>query len=92
MSVNNDPAMADYFRDTAAGLFGRDHAVIVNHPSMCGEDFAFYLAERPGAFAWLGAALPQKDTWPLHSSRFDVDESILWRGSALLAQLALQFR
>ena len=92
MSVNNNPAMADYLRDTAADLFGRDHAVLVEHPSMCGEDFAFYLAEKPGAFAWLGTALPQKDTWPLHSSRFDVDESVLWRGSALLAQLALQFR
>lgn len=92
MSVNNDPAMADYLRDTAADLFGREHAVLVEHPSMCGEDFAFYLAEKPGAFAWLGTALPQKDIWPLHSSRFDVDESVLWRGSALLAQLALQFR
>lgn len=92
MSVNNDAAMADYLRDTAADLFGRDQAVMVDHPSMCGEDFAFYLAEKPGAFAWLGTAQPQKDTWPLHSSRFDVDESILWRGSALLAQLALQLR
>lgn len=92
MSVNNDPAMADYLRDTAADLFGREHAVLVEHPSMCGEDFAFYLAEKPGAFAWLGTALPQGKIWPLHSSRFNVDESILWRGSALLAQLALQFR
>jgi len=92
MSVNNDPAMADYLRDTAADLFGREHAVLMEHPSMCGEDFAFYLAEKPGAFAWLGTALPQGEIWPLHSSRFDVDESILWRGSALLAQLALQFR
>lgn len=92
MSVCNDPAMADYLHNTAVDLFGRDHAVIVDHPSMCGEDFAYYLAEKPGAFAWLGTALPQRETWPLHSCRFDVDESILWRGSALLAQLALQFR
>ena len=56
---------------------------------MCAEDFAFYLTEKPGAFAWLGTALPEEEAWPLHNCHFTAPEDILWRGAALLAQLAL---
>ena len=51
-SVMNDPKMTDYLLKTAASLFGADKAVTVAEPSMCAEDFAFYLTEKPGAFAW----------------------------------------
>lgn len=39
------------------------------------------LKEKKGAFVWLGTAKQDQDpVWPLHNSRFDVDEDILWRG------------
>lgn len=88
-SVMNDPQQADYLLKTAAELFGEDKAVRVEEPSMCAEDFAFYLTEKPGAFAWLGTALPDEEAWPLHNCHFTAPEDILWRGSALLAQMAL---
>ena len=88
-SVMNDPKMTDYLLKTAASLFGADKAVTVAEPSMCAEDFAFYLTEKPGAFAWLGTALPDEEAWPLHNCHFTAPEDILWRGAALLAQLAL---
>ena len=55
------------------------------------EDFSFYLREKEGAFVWLGTAQEGKTPWPLHNSRFDVDEDILWRGAALLAQTAIDY-
>ena len=56
------------------------------------EDFSFYLKEKKGAFVWLGTAKQDQDpVWPLHNSRFDVDEDILWRGSSLLAQTAIDY-
>ena len=88
-SVMNDPKQADYLLRTAAELFGQDKAVKVEEPSMCAEDFAFYLTEKPGAFAWLGTALPGEEAWPLHNCHFTAPEDILWRGAALLAQMAL---
>lgn len=91
MAVMNDEKMAAYLGARAADLFGKDHAVTIAEPSMCAEDFAFYLAEKPGAFAWLGTAKPQGEAYPLHNSRFDADEAILWRGAALLADLVLHF-
>ena len=61
-------------------------------PAMPAEDFSFYLKEKKGAFVWLGTAKPEQDpVWPLHNSRFDVDEDILWRGSSLLAQTAIDY-
>lgn len=91
MAVLNDPKMADYVHSTASSLFGGQYAVTVKKPSMCAEDFAFYLAERPGAFAWLGTAEAGAAVYPLHNCRFAADENVLWRGAALLAELALRF-
>ena len=60
---------------------------------MTAEDFAFYLEEVPGAFAWLGTqATDDAEFWPLHSSHYKSNEDALWRGAALLASLALNFK
>lgn len=91
MAVINDAKMMEYARKTAIKLFGEQQVCNVEYPSMCAEDFAFYLAEKPGAFLWLGTGEKDSENYPLHNSRFNIDEDILWRGAALLAQLALDF-
>ena len=83
---------AELIRNTAIKLFGKDDVVDVKLPAMPAEDFSFYLKEKKGAFVWLGTAKQDQDpVWPLHNSRFDVDEDILWRGSSLLAQTAIDY-
>jgi len=57
-------------------------------PMMGAEDFAILAREAPGAFLWLGAALP--DSREHHHPRFDIDESVLPIASALLAGMATQ--
>lgn len=42
-------------------------------PSMAGEDFAYYLLNKPGAFFFTGAS-PAKDVYPHHHPKFDFDE------------------
>lgn len=91
------PALVNHERDaalikkTAVSLFGEEDVVDVKNPAMPAEDFSFYLREKEGAFVWLGTAQEGKTPWPLHNSRFDVDEDILWRGAALLAQTAIDY-
>lgn len=91
------PALVNHEEDaalvkkTAAALFGEDHVADVQEPAMPAEDFSFYLKEKKGAFVWLGTAEEGKEAWPLHNCRFDVNEDILWRGAALLAQTALDY-
>lgn len=56
--------------------------------SLGGEDFAWYLAEVPGAFARLGVRAPGAAPVDLHQGRFDIDEAALEVGVAYTAALA----
>jgi amidohydrolase len=56
-------------------------------PSMAGEDFAFYLQHRPGAFVWIGnGAL--RDGAELHGPRYDFNDAILPVASSWMAEVA----
>lgn len=91
-ALQNDPAMAEYMLKEIESLFGQKNAVRLERPAMTAEDFAFYLTEKPGAFAWLGTQAPDDpDVWPLHSGRYQSNADALWRGSALLSSLVLDF-
>ena len=89
MPVLNDPDSVEKARQTVAKVFGDEAVYSDLSPSMCAEDFAFYLKDHPGAFLWLGTAKPEIPYYPLHNCRFQVDEDILHRGAALLAQIAI---
>jgi amidohydrolase len=56
-------------------------------PAMTGEDFAWYLQERPGAFVWIGNG-PADNGRGLHSSNYDYNDAILPAASAYLASVA----
>ena len=88
-SLQNHEANAAFMRKTYAKLFGAKSVVAPRYPSMTAEDFAFYVAEKPGAFGWLGTTPEGGTVWPLHSSHYAPDENVLWKGAALLAQMAI---
>jgi amidohydrolase len=81
----NTPAERDLAADavTSAGLpLRRDMA-----PAMTGEDFAWYLERRPGAFVWIGNG-PADNGRALHSSSYDYNDAILPAASGYLASVA----
>ncbi|HEY6430531.1 MAG TPA: amidohydrolase [Acetobacteraceae bacterium] len=53
-------------------------------PAMTGEDFSWYLAERPGAFVWIGNG----DSPELHNSGYDYNDAILPAAASYLAGVA----
>lgn len=88
--INNEQVTKE-----AAGLveaiYGPGH-VVSNRPlSLGGDDFAEYLLETPGAYAYLGTANPNRpDTQiPAHNGRFNVDEDALKMGTVLYSAYAL---
>lgn len=91
LSVVNNPEMAEVVRQSATKLFTEDVLYPLETPSMTGEDFSFYLQEKPGAFLWFGTAKDDEETYPLHNPKFNVNEDLLWRGSSLLYQIAVDF-
>jgi len=87
-AVVNDDAAAARVRATAARVFGAD-AVHEPPPIAAAEDFAYFLREVPGAFAFVGAGNSEAGiTAPHHSPAFDIDESVLPKGARLLAEIA----
>ncbi len=84
--TRNDPEAAALALRVAASLFGEERAVETAHPSMGGEDFAFFLEKLPGAYVWLGIG----DVSGLHTPQFAFDEEILPQGAALLTAIALE--
>ncbi len=56
--------------------------------TMVGEDFAYYLQKAKGALLTLGIYNEEKQViYPHHHPRFQVDESVLWRGTAVYSIL-----
>ena len=89
--VKSDPAVAGLVAASAMELFGRDGVCRIERPTMGGEDVAFFLRRTRGAFFALGTHNPEKGFRSLHHSPvFDVDESVLWRGTAVLCLAALR--
>lgn len=84
--VVNDPTVTRWVEEAVRPLIGGDRFVRAD-PSLLAEDFAFLAQAAPGAFFWLGAALPEPREH--HSPRFDADEAVLPLGAALLAQSAI---
>ncbi len=89
ISLINDPDMTEFMRDRAVDMFGEEGVYLPDEPSMAAEDFSFYLDKVPGSFGWLSCSKTESEA-PLHNSKFDPDPEILWKGSALFANMALK--
>ena len=91
--VVNDKLMAAFAADCAREVLGE--AQVIDHieaPNMGGEDFAYYLMKKPGAFMFLSSADHEKHTdVPHHNPHFNVDEDVLWKGSAVFVCIAERF-
>lgn len=82
----NDPAIIEHMMTVCRDAVGEDSTVWLDLPSMGGEDFAFYQELVPGAILRLGVGSDAAHRWPLHSSRFDIDERCLGVGARVLAR------
>ena len=84
----NDPKLAEFVMEIAKKL----GSVVEAEPTMGAEDFAFYLQKAPGVFIFLGIRNEEKGiVYPHHHPKFDVDESVLWKGTAMYSLLAYEF-
>jgi len=88
-AVVNDPEAVSRVRRHAALVVGAAK-VVEPAPMAAAEDFAYFLGQVPGAFAFIGAGnVARGITAPHHAPQFDIDESALPIGTELLARIAL---
>ncbi len=87
----NNPEAVRFARKVLSEMLG-EQRIIEAKPSMGGEDFAFYTRKIPGAFIILGTGNSEKGTdKPHHSPYFDVDEDVLYIGTAIHVALAYRY-
>ncbi|MBO8170399.1 MAG: amidohydrolase [Bacillaceae bacterium] len=88
-SVINDDKMNQIVMEVAEKVVGSDR-VIEAVPSMGGEDFSYYLTQKPGAYFFLGMG-GENARYPHHHPQFTIDESVMPIGVKMLTYSALQF-
>lgn len=91
--TKNDAEMVDRFLASARKILPPEDVHISTEDSMGGEDAGFFYQQVPGCFFRLYSAAPFADgeIYPAHSSRFVLDDSVLYRGTALFVQGALDY-
>ena len=82
-SMYNDPAVAAVIRNSTTALAGAE-ILEPGAPQMGAEDFAYMSRKAPGAMFMLGARIGE-DKRPHHTPVFDIDETVLPLGAAVLA-------
>ncbi len=85
----NDPEMARYVQRMASDLLGAEN-VKEAAVETGAEDFSFMAQAAPAAFFYLGAKLDERNRLH-HAPDFDIDESILPTGAALMAEAARKY-
>ena len=85
--------MAAFAADSAAKVVGSEKVLTqMKHPLMGSDDFSCCLEETPGAYLFLSSSNPEKGTdIDHHSCRFNIDEDVLWEGTAVFSQIAEDF-
>jgi amidohydrolase len=82
----NNPDITTIMRQSAIDLIGEENVIAIK-PKTWSEDFSMFAQKVPGAFMFLGAEMAGS-TRSHHSATFDLDESGLYLGSAILSETA----
>ena len=88
----NNNEHAHFVGKVAADLFGNEGFMEMPHPIAGAEDYSRVLEEVPGSYVFLGASVDQDFTKSEvnHSPRAMFDDAVLYRGTALLSELAVR--
>ena len=90
-SVINDVACTALVEEVATEVVGRDNA-IMQGARMGGEDFSYFLQERPGSFFYVGVQNVDRGiVWGHHHPRFDLDEEGLGYGIEVMTRVAMRY-
>ena len=85
----NDPASSELAERVVIDTLGKDKLSKMRKV-MPGEDFAWYLQDKPGCFAFIGIQNPDVEaTYDHHNNRFNMDDSVLSAASAVYVEYAI---
>lgn len=90
-AVINDPQAAALVQAAARRILP-DHQLDTDYRTMGSEDMSFLMLDIPGCYFFLGSANAEKNLdYAHHHPKFDIDEAVLPRAAALMAQAASDY-
>ena len=90
VTYNHEPCVTTAV-STARGLVGEDNLIFPVSPILGGEDFGYYSQKIPACFVMVGAGNEEKGIVNMcHHPQFDIDETCMVYGMALLVNLAMR--
>lgn len=90
--VINSREMVDKFIESARKIVDEDEINMMNESQMGGEDASFFFEKVPGTYFFLNTTERRNgEVYPLHNSRFQLDDSVLYKGSAVFAQASFDY-
>ena len=89
--INDNEDLNEIARNAVKKLYG-ENALCSTPPTMGGEDFSIYENKAPGVFGLIGTIDEEKGLiYTNHHEKFTVDESVLAKGAAVMAQFAADY-
>jgi amidohydrolase len=91
--VVNDTAMTDSLISSAEKVIGHESIHVEGRQQMGGEDAGFYYQLVPGCFYNIACITKAFDgnEYPPHNSKMTIDDSVLYKGSAIFVQAAIDY-
>lgn len=91
--VTNDKEMVEKFVKSAEKIVGKDKIHILSDYNMEAEDAGFFFEKVPGCYFLLHnpQAFDDGIVYPVHNSKFMLDDSVLYKGTALFLQTVIDF-
>lgn len=90
-ALYNNEKMVEFVKETAYELMGQGKVLNVKNSSMGGEDFAYFAEKRPACYCFLGIGFKNRENYPWHHPKFDLNEESLPIGVALLARSVIKY-
>ncbi len=87
-AVINDETITRELTKAAEKIVGKDNIIQIKEPALTAEDMSYYLNEVPGTFFIIGSSKKADDgiVYPHHHPKFDINEEVLWIGTATFVQ------
>ena len=89
--VINNASLGRHVESAIHEVFGKTAIEHLKFPMTASEDFAYYREKCPIYFLRIGVSSGPETSYPLHNSKFNIDESVIANTVELMSHLLLRY-
>ncbi|RDY23303.1 amidohydrolase [Romboutsia maritimum] len=90
-ALYNDNEMTDMIINTSNNILGKNSIIENSKGAMGSEDAAYYFEKIPGVYYAINTIYENETIYPLHNSKVHINDEVLYKGCAVIAQGAIDF-